>query len=108
MRKTLEHILLPVFTIFGSLFFSSHAARAEEAVFFTEETAFELGIDFRKAKSLLVQAGIEIQDDIIGVKFHEESNQVDLSGLDSISVIVDWVDVANVPDNGGEGDGWFN
>ena len=100
MRKVLDSVLLPTFTLVASLFAgTSFAASANEPIILTEENAADLGIDFQKAQARLNDAGIQVQS-AIGIKFHEETNQVDLSGLDSFSIVVDLDEVASVPLNG--------
>lgn len=100
MCKTLEILVLPILTIATSLFVNGSTAKADELVVLTEDNAANLGIDFQKAKSQLADAGIQVQDNVIGIKFHEESNQVDLSSLDALSVVVDFARIENVPPNG--------
>lgn len=100
MRKLLEYLALPAFTVLTSLFVSGPVAKADEYVVLTEDNAAELGIDFQKAKSLLAEAGVQVQDNVIGIKFHEESNQVDLSTLDSLGIVVNLDEVAAASDNG--------
>lgn len=96
--------LFSAFTLIATFFSISTKAMASELHVITPENAAQLGVDFKSAERALRATGALLNRQEIGIRFYEESNQVDLSSLDGVSVSVDISNVS-MPDTNEESGG---